>query len=136
MQIDGSLFFQNHFIAVPPRQIGIAAEATKTNLLKALALYLSSDFVQYQQYLSSPSWGIGMERLTKKDLESLPVPLDKLSYDEIEEWASFYDQIVQHSENIITEEHFFKSVDQPLEIESLIFKINERVNAVLRFDRG
>jgi hypothetical protein len=67
--------FSDQFIVVPPRQIGIAGDLSKTNLLKALALYLSSDFVQYQQYLSSPSWDMGMGRLTQDDLKSLPVPL-------------------------------------------------------------
>ena len=123
--------FSDQFIAVPPRQIGIAADATKTNLLKALALYLSSDFVQYQQYLSSPSWGIGMERLTKKDLESLPVPLDKLSDNEVGEWAKLYNEIAQQSANHIAEEQFFKSIDKPLELKPLMDRINKKVNALL-----
>jgi len=123
--------FSDHFIVVPPRQIGISGDTTKTTLLKALALYLSSDFVQYQQYLSSPSWGIGMERLTKQDLESLPVPLDNLSSGEIEEWAKLYDELVQKSTNIIAEEQFFKFVENPVELEPLINKMNEKVNALL-----
>ncbi len=123
--------FSDQFIAVPPRQIGIAADATKTNLLKALALYLSSDFVQYQQYLSSPSWGIGMERLTKKDLESLPVPLDKLSDDEVGEWAKLYNEIVQQSAKHIAEEQFFKKIDKRSELKPLMDKINKTVNALL-----
>lgn len=123
--------FSDQFIAVPPRQIGIAGNLSKANLLKALALYLSSDFVQYQQYLSSPSWGIGMERLTKKDLESLPVPLDNLSHGEVEEWAKLYDEIVQQSANNIAEEQFFKLVEKPLELKPLMNKMNEKVNALL-----
>ena len=123
--------FSNQFIAVPPRQIGIAADATKTNILKALALYLSSDFAQYQQYLSSPSWGIGMERLTKKDLEYLPVPLDTLSDDEIGEWAKLYNEIVQQSATHIAEAQFFKSIDRPLELKPLMDKINKKVNTLL-----
>ncbi len=123
--------FSDQFIAVPPRQIGIAGDPSNTNLLKALALYLSSDFVQYQQYLSSPSWGIGMERLTKKDLELLPVPLDKLSSREVATWANLYDELVQQSANNIEEEKFFELAKKPIEIKPLINEMNERVNSLL-----
>jgi type I restriction-modification system DNA methylase subunit len=123
--------FSDQFIVVPPRQIGIAGDLSKTNLLKALALYLNSDFVQYQQYLSSPSWGIGMERLTKQDLESLPVPLDKLSPIEVGEWAKLYDELSQQSTNDIAEKQFFKFAEKPIELKPLINKMNEKVNTLL-----
>ncbi len=123
--------FSDQFIVVPPRQIGIAGDLSKTNLLKALALYLNSDFVQYQQYLSSPSWGIGMERLTKQDLESLPVPLDKLSPGEVGEWAKLYDELSQQSTNDIAEKQFFKFAEKPIELKPLINKMNEKVNILL-----
>lgn len=123
--------FSDQFIVVPPRQIGIAGDLSKTNLLKALALYLSSDFVQYQQYLSSPSWGIGMGILSKQDLESLPVPLDKLSPKEVGEWAKLYDELIQQSTNNIAEEQFFKFAEKPIELKPLIYKMNEKVNALL-----
>jgi len=123
--------FSDQFIVVPPRQIGIAGDLSKANLLKALALYLSSDFVQYQQYLSSPSWGIGMGILSKQDLESLPIPLDKLSPGEVGEWAKLYDEIVQQSTNDIAEEQFFSFPEKPLKLKPLIKKLNEKVNALL-----
>ncbi|MDA3918299.1 MAG: N-6 DNA methylase [Deltaproteobacteria bacterium] len=123
--------FSDQFIVVPPRQIGIAGDLSKANLLKALALYLSSDFVQYQQYLSSPSWGIGMGILNKQDLEFLPIPLDKLSPGEVGEWAKLYDELVQQSTNDIAEEQFFKSAEKPIELKPLMNKMNEKVNALL-----
>ncbi|MDA3791852.1 MAG: N-6 DNA methylase [Desulfobacula sp.] len=123
--------FSDQFIAVPPRQIGIAGDLSKSNLLKALALYLSSDFVQYQQYLSSPSWGIGMERLNNQDLESLPVPLDKLSPGEVGEWAKLYDELSQQSTDDIAEKQFFKFAEKPIELKPLINKMNEKVNTLL-----
>jgi type I restriction-modification system DNA methylase subunit len=123
--------FSDQFIAVPPRQIGIAGDPSKTNLLKALALYLSSDFVQYQQYLSSPSWGIGMGMLSKKDLDLLPIPLDRLSLGEVGEWARFYDELVQQSANNIAKEQFFKFAEKPIELKPLMNKMNEKVNVLL-----
>jgi len=96
-----------------------------------LALYLSSDFVQYQQYLSSPSWGIGMGILSKQDLESLPVPLDKLSPGEVNEWAELYDKLVQQSHNDIAEDQFFKLAEKPIELKPLMNKMNKKINVLL-----
>ncbi len=123
--------FSDQFIVVPPRQIGIAGDLSKTNLLKALALYLSSDFVQYQQYLSSPSWGIERGVLSKQDLESLPVPLDKLSIGEVKEWAKLYDELVQQYTNDIAEGQFFDLSEKPKELKPLMNRMNEKVNALL-----
>ena len=124
--------FSDQFIAVPPRQIGIAGDRSKTALLKALALYLSSDFVQYQQCLSSSSWGIGMGRCSaQKDLLSLPVPLDHLSPEEIREWAALHDEIVKKSSACMAKEQFFKSTEGLAPLKALINKINKKVNALL-----
>ncbi len=123
--------FSDKFLVVPPRQIGIAGDKSKKNLLKALALYLNSDFVQYQQYLSSPSWGIGMERLTKKDLDSLPVPLDNLSHSEVEEWAMLYDELAKQFPSEETECDFFQMPRRSPEVEPFLDALNEKTNILL-----
>jgi hypothetical protein len=51
--------YSDEFLAVPTRQIGIASSAGNEALLKALSLYLSSDFVTYQQFFTTSEWGIG-----------------------------------------------------------------------------
>ncbi|MCA9038391.1 MAG: SAM-dependent DNA methyltransferase, partial [Planctomycetaceae bacterium] len=43
--------FSNEFIAVPPRQVGIAGSQDSERYLKALSLFLSSDFGTYHQFL-------------------------------------------------------------------------------------
>ncbi|MCK5541498.1 MAG: N-6 DNA methylase [Desulfobacterales bacterium] len=123
--------FSNRFIVVPPRQIGIAGAPSKTNLLKALALYLSSDFVQYQQCLSSSAWGIERGILSKQDLESLPVPIDKLSPGEVNEWAELYDELAQQSNNDIADDQFFKLAEKPIDLKPLMNKMNKKINALL-----
>ncbi|RZB36794.1 MAG: hypothetical protein SRB2_01873 [Desulfobacteraceae bacterium Eth-SRB2] len=89
--------FSNEFVVVPPRQIGIAGKASQVNLLKAMALYLNSDFTVYQQFLSSTFWGIERDRPNKTDLEKLPIPLDDLSNEELFDWACLYDELAKAS---------------------------------------
>lgn len=85
--------FSNEFIVVPPRQVGIAGNASQSILLKALACYLNSNFAIYHQFLSSPSWGIERDVSDKSDLENLPIPLDKLTAGELKSWARIYDEL-------------------------------------------
>ena len=85
-----SVYSDNDFM-IPPRQIGIAGNE---KLLKALALYLNSKFVTYQQWLTSASWGIERDNSNLDDLKKLPVPLSKLSDDDLTEWAKLHDEIV------------------------------------------
>ncbi len=86
--------FSEIFFAVPARQIGIAGKPSKTNLLKALTLYLNSEFARYQQFLTSTFWGIERDRPDKNDLENLPIPIDLLSGKELKKWAKLHDKIV------------------------------------------
>ena len=63
-------------------------------MLKALALYLKSEFVTYQQWLTSASWGIERDNSNLDDLKRLPIPLSKLSDNDLTEWAKLHDEIV------------------------------------------
>ena len=49
--------FSDEFIAVPAPQIGISGSDRSENLLKALSLFLTSDFVRYHDFFSSPRMG-------------------------------------------------------------------------------
>jgi hypothetical protein len=91
--------YSNEFIAVSARQIGIASAAGKETLLKALSLYLSSDFVTYQQFLTTPEWGISTSRATLDSLKNLPIPLDNLSEKELMGWAELRDTLAEISQN-------------------------------------
>ena len=48
------LWLEDEFLAVPPRQIGIAGQDRHAKLLKALSLFLVSDFANYYQFFTSP----------------------------------------------------------------------------------
>jgi len=87
--------YSDKFFVIPERQIGIAGNRKQKRLLKALALYLKSEFVTYQQWLTSAAWGIERPRPNLDDLKKLPVPLSKLSDDDLTEWAKLHDEIVE-----------------------------------------
>jgi hypothetical protein len=93
--------YSDEFIAVPARQIGIAASSGKEPLLKALSLYLSSDFVTYQQFFTTPEWGISTSRATLDALRHLPIPLDNLSEKELSAWAELRDTLAEISQNTL-----------------------------------
>jgi len=79
---------------IPSRQIGIAGEDKQDKLLKTLALYLSSKFARYQQWMTSAAWGVERDRPNLNDLKKLPIPLSTLSEDKLTEWAKLHDDIV------------------------------------------
>lgn len=89
--------YSDDFLAVPPRQIGISGGESQSDLLKALSLYLVSDFAIYHQFLHSPAWGVSRPISTLKTLRRLPIPLDRLSPSELAEWASLHAAMVRAS---------------------------------------
>ena len=125
--------FSDAFIVVPARQIGIAGDQSKRDLLKALTLYLNSDFVEYQQKLSSTTWGIERGRLTQEDLQQLPVPLNHLSPKETREWVELHDELASYSENCMEDKKFleYSSLNQK-QFNQLISQVNIKVNELLK----
>ena len=84
--------YSDDFIAIPPKQIGIAGETGKETFLKALSLYLTSDFVRYYELFFSPEMGIQESISSLHTLKSLPVPLHNRA--DIDTWAQLYDELV------------------------------------------
>jgi hypothetical protein len=78
--------YSEKFIVVPPRQIGIVSVDGNRPLLKALALYLSSDFAYYHQFLTSTQLGVKRDVATLESLRQIPIPLLKLAPNELAEW--------------------------------------------------
>ncbi len=86
--------YSEQFIPVPARQIGISGDSSKKDLLKALSLYLTSDFALYHQFLLSPEWGVSTSISSLATLRDLPVPFEQLSKVELKEWANLHAAIV------------------------------------------
>ncbi len=87
--------YSDESILVPPRQIGIASPTKDELFLKALSLYLSSDFAFYHQFLRSSQAGIKRDVSTLEALRQLPVPLTRLSRAELQIWADLHAELVK-----------------------------------------
>jgi hypothetical protein len=122
--------FSDKFIVVPPRQIGIKSKPSNDILLKALSLYLSSDFALYHQLFSSPFWGIERDVFDKNDIENLPIPIDALSSNQFAEWATLYDELARAKTSNF-EDTFFSMQDDSENYLRLLEQLNEKVYALL-----
>ncbi|MCA9633850.1 MAG: hypothetical protein KC766_39640, partial [Myxococcales bacterium] len=78
--------FSDAYVVVPPRQIGIAGDSKHADTLRALALYLSSDFAAYHQFFSSPQ-AETRGRYTLAALRRLPIPLAALDEETLGRWV-------------------------------------------------
>lgn len=83
--------YTNRLIVVPARQIGIACGADDQPLLKAIALYLNSDFATYHQFLTATEAGIEKSISTLSALRSLPIPFE--SGPRLDRWENFYTRL-------------------------------------------
>lgn len=87
--------YSEDFLVVPARQIGIASPDGNRDLLKAVALYLNSDFVAYHQFLTTTQAGVQKSINTLKALRALPVPFDGAT--NLKPWEELYSEISQES---------------------------------------
>ena len=106
--------YSDDFIVVPPRQIGIAGSREYADQLRALSLFLSSDFARYHQFLNAPKWGIDEGIADLATLKTMPVPIAHLGATELAEWASLQQELARSPDS------------------SLIASLNDRVFRLLR----
>lgn len=84
--------YSEDFLVVPARQIGIISPKNDRKLLKAIALYLNSDFVAYHQFLTTTQAGIQKSINTLKALRALPLPFN--ADGDLEKWERLYNRIL------------------------------------------
>jgi hypothetical protein len=89
--------YSDQYLIVPPRQVGIASASGDELFLKALSLYLSSDFAFYHQFLTSSQFGVKRDVATLAALRTMPVPLTRLSRRELGEWGGLHAKLVDAS---------------------------------------
>ena len=118
--------YTDEFLIVPPRQTGIASKPENAGLLKALALYLNSDFVTYHQFLTTPQLGIKREVGTLRSLKSLPIPFHSDQKD-WSAWESLYDHLRLTEQLAVGEGQFewYTEGDGAALLEKLNLLVNE-----------
>jgi hypothetical protein len=89
--------YDGESLLVPPRQVGIAAKRASTALLKALTLYLNSDFATYHQFFTTPEAGVQKTRNTLATLRDLPIPFGERS--SLEDWETLFERAIANGAN-------------------------------------
>ncbi len=122
--------YSEQFLPVPAGQIGISGDTSKKALLKALSLYLTSDFAIYHQFLLSPEWGVSTSISSPATLRELPVPFEHISKDQLNEWAKLHSAIVE------TEHHKHNALSgltsgDSRSLDDLLTEMNSRVYDLL-----
>lgn len=120
--------YSDNFLAVSPSQIGISGKTSQKTLLRALALYLNSNFVLCHQFFMSPQWGIHVSAANVATLRKLPVPLDNLHESDLNRWASLYLSLVK----IWDEINGFNNSET--EFLRLLNELNNEVDSALRLN--
>jgi hypothetical protein len=127
--------FSNEFVVVPPRQIGIISTKKDVHFLKALALFLSSDFARYHEFLTASQLGVQRFVSTLSSVRELPVPLADAQ--DIAAFAELHDRLVKIKPEKLGETAVdgdeFNFGDREVSEDSapLLRELNERVAAAL-----
>lgn len=90
--------YSNEFIAVPARQIGIAGAPINRIKLKALALYIMSDFARYYEFFKAAQIGVQKSISNLDTLKTIPIP--GFSREDLNALSTLYDELVA-TENFI-----------------------------------
>jgi hypothetical protein len=132
--------FSDQFIVVPPRQIGIVSVDGNRTLLKALALYLSSEFGYYHQFLTSTELGVKRDRATLESLRQIPIPLLKLASNELAKWEALHDRLARTKPRLLPDP---KQPDAELDEspeddgqDAMVEELNRLVSEALGLDEG
>ena len=87
--------YEDRFVAVPPRQIGVSGSEGKETLLKAIALLSVSDFAVYHQFFTTPEWGVSTSISTLDAYKRMPAPLEAFDNSKLAQWAKLHSEIVK-----------------------------------------
>ncbi len=124
--------YEEDYLVVPSRQIGIISPADDRDLLKALSLYLSSDFALYHQLFMSTEFGVKRDRATLDALKQMPCPLFELSRAELKPWVALHAKLCKTTPRIVGQtsatRYFFEEEDH---LDELLIQLNDMVSAIL-----
>jgi hypothetical protein len=129
------LLFSEDYFAIPPRQIGITASQSDTEVLRAVTVYLASSLVDYFVFFQVPEWGIygTYPIVVLRAVRAIPTPdftdkqvkeLAKLHRELLLEEKSFRlesedAQRIVEKQRLI-DESVFKALDVPEDVRVLV----------------
>jgi hypothetical protein len=87
--------YSDQYVILVGRQIGIGGANADAAFLKALSLFLNSDFAFYHQFFRSPEFGIGRDRAVLDAMKALPIPFEQLSAASSRDWCRLHSHLVR-----------------------------------------
>lgn len=87
--------YSEKFVVIKGRQIGIVSSTGNKAHLKALSLFLSSEFAFYHQFLTSTEFGVKRDRATFESLRQIPVPLSLFDEAKLSAWEHLQRQLAR-----------------------------------------
>jgi hypothetical protein len=137
--------FTGKYLIVPPRQIGIVSTTDDEPFLKALSLYLSSDFAFYHQFLTATELGVKRDRGTLRALRSIPIPIASCTPTQLKAWLQLHRKLVKTTpinvEHIHVEQaadkqgRFTFNTDNVEKLNELLRELNDLVYDSLGLDQ-
>ena len=137
--------FTDKYLIVPPRQIGIVSTSDDEPFLKALSLYLSSDFAFYHQFLTATEFGVKRDRGTLRALRSIPIPIARYTQTQLRPWVQLHKRLVKTKpvnvehrrveETTDTQGRFAFNTDDVQELKQLLRDLNDLVYDSLELDQ-
>lgn len=85
--------YSDQFIAVPPSRPGISGPWESVPLLQAISLYLSSMFCKYQQFFTTPEWGVRASIATLQSLRNIPIPMEFTKNQKLNDWVRLHEEL-------------------------------------------
>jgi hypothetical protein len=125
--------YTDEYLVIPPRQIGLISTEGNEDLLKAISLFLSSDFAFYHQFFTSTQFGVKRDVATLDALREIPLPLATLSNQQLKPWVALQSRLVEATRNLLKDTEgllFDQREDAELWVEtlpSLLKELNQLV---------
>lgn len=121
---------------VPARQIGIVSMTGDTAFLKALSLYLSSDFAFYHQFLTTSQFGVQRAVATLRALRTIPIPIVELSKADARAWTELHSRLTRTEPRTLDDLFDQRPSLFPADdLDALFEELNERVYDVLKLTK-
>ena len=123
--------YTDEYLVVPSRQIGVISHSDDREFLKALSVYLSSDFALYHQLFTSTEFGVKRDRATLDALKQLPCPLTELDWSELERWSALHQQLTETTPRRVGETDGDEPSLFPDGLDDLLNQLNDMVSDTL-----
>ncbi|QDU16855.1 N-6 DNA Methylase [Gimesia maris] len=124
--------YTDDYLVVPSRQIGIISPSDDRDFLKALSLFLSSDFALYHQLFTSTEFGVKRDRATLDALKQMPCPLTELKNSELKKWVKLHQQLKETTPRRVGDiKNDERSLFPDDRLDDLLIELNELVSESL-----